>query len=151
MRQRQCLCVAGGPFRDGGEGLRARNFGNQRPLTPTIKLTSATKSADIVEKARCWFVLSSAIDWCRFFPIGCGLEQFNSLILRTLTRYANSRGGGVGRRFDEAQRQRLQVLDDSREKQRIAGTGEAVQPQSFEAVVGLQVCEAHLDALLLVA
>jgi hypothetical protein len=33
----------------------------------------------------------------------------------------------------------------------VSGTGEAAQAQPLEAVMGLQVCEAHLHAFALIA
>lgn len=57
--------------------------------------------------------------------MGCRSEQFNSLVWRTLTRYANSPGGRIGSRLDEAERQRVQVLDDGRQKELVASAGEA--------------------------
>ena len=33
----------------------------------------------------------------------------------------------------------------------VAGAGDTSQPQALEAMVGLQVCKAHFDALALIA
>ena len=48
---------------------------------------------------------------------------------------------------DEPESQGLEVLHDGGEMELVASAGEASKPQPLEAVVGLQVCEAHLDAL----
>ena len=48
-------------------------------------------------------------------------------------------------------RQRLEVLHDGGEMELVACAGEASQPHPLEAVMGLQVRKAHLDALSLVA
>ena len=63
----------------------------------------------------------------------------------------NSRAGGLWWRSDEAQGQRLEVLHYGREMELVAGTRETAQSQPLEAMVGLQVCEAHLDPLALIA
>ena len=47
--------------------------------------------------------------------------------------------------------QRLEVLRDGGEKELVARTGQAAQAHPLEAVMGLQVCEAHLDLFALVA
>jgi hypothetical protein len=41
--------------------------------------------------------------------------------------------------------ERLQVLGDGGEVELVAGTGEASQPQAIEAVMGLQMGNAHFD------
>ena len=48
-------------------------------------------------------------------------------------------------------RQRLEILHDSGEMELIACAGQPSQAHSLEAVMGLQVREAHLDALSLIA
>ncbi len=47
--------------------------------------------------------------------------------------------------------QRLEVLHDGGEVEFVACAGEAAQAHALEAVVGLQVCKAHLDLLALIA
>ena len=47
--------------------------------------------------------------------------------------------------------ERLQVLHDSSEVELIARAAEAPQAHAFEAVVGLEVREAHFDSLPLIA
>jgi hypothetical protein len=47
--------------------------------------------------------------------------------------------------------QRLQVLHNGREVELVARTGEPPQAHALESMVGLQVREAHLDLLALVA
>jgi len=51
----------------------------------------------------------------------------------------------------EPQSERLQVLNDRGEVELVAGTGQTSEPHAIEAVMGLQVREAHLDALALIA
>ncbi len=48
-------------------------------------------------------------------------------------------------------RQRFKVLHDGGEVELVACAGEAAQTHSLEAVMGLQMCKAHLDLLALVA
>ena len=48
-------------------------------------------------------------------------------------------------------RERLQVLHDSSEVELVARTTEAPETHALEAVVGLQVREAHFDPLPLIA
>src|SRR5262245_25696019 len=67
-----------------------------------------------------------------------------------LTR-RNSRVGRFGRWPNEAQGQCLEVLYDGGEVELVARAREAAQPQALEAVMRLQVREAHLDALALIA
>ena len=52
---------------------------------------------------------------------------------------------------EQAQRHRLKVLHDGGKVELVACAGETAQPQSLEAVVGLQVRKAHLHALTLIA
>src|ERR1700722_3553322 len=47
--------------------------------------------------------------------------------------------------------QRLEVLDDGGEVEFVACTRQAAEPHAFEAVVNLQMGEAHLDTFALVA
>lgn len=63
----------------------------------------------------------------------------------------HSRGCRVWRRADQAERHCPKVLHGGGEMELVAGTGEAAKPHALEAVVGLQVPEAHLDPLALVA
>ena len=46
--------------------------------------------------------------------------------------------------------QRFEVLHDGGEMEFVACTGEPPQPHSFEAVMGLQMCKAHLNLFALV-
>ena len=46
--------------------------------------------------------------------------------------------------------QRFEVLYDGGEMEFVACTGEPPQPHSFEAVMGLQMCKAHLNLFALV-
>ena len=46
--------------------------------------------------------------------------------------------------------QRFEVLHDGGEMELIARTGEPAQSQSLEAVMGFQVCKAHLDLFSLI-
>ena len=46
---------------------------------------------------------------------------------------------------DEAQGQRLEVLHDGGEVELVAGAGQAAQAHALEAMMGFQVCKAHLD------
>src|SRR5262245_41525214 len=39
----------------------------------------------------------------------------------------------------------VEVLHDGSEVELVAGAGQAAQPHALEAVMGLQVCKAHLD------
>ncbi len=48
-------------------------------------------------------------------------------------------------------RQRFEVRHDGGEMEFIACAGKTSQPHPLEAVMGLQVCEAHFDALSLIA
>lgn len=54
-------------------------------------------------------------------------------------------------RPDETERHRLQVLNSGGEVELVTGSGQAAQPHALEAMVRLQVLEAHLDPLALVA
>src|SRR5262245_40190340 len=58
----------------------------------------------------------------------------------------NSRVGRLWWRPDEVEGQRLEVLHDGGEMELVSGARQAAQPHALEAVMGLQVCEAHLDA-----
>ena len=46
--------------------------------------------------------------------------------------------------------QRFEVLHDGGEMELVAGTGEPPQAHSLEAVMGLQMCKAHLNLFALV-
>ena len=59
--------------------------------------------------------------------------------------------GWRGRWTEQATGQHLEILHDGGEVELIASAGEAAQSKALERMVGLQVCEAHLDALALVA
>ncbi len=48
------------------------------------------------------------------------------------------------------QGKRLEVLHDGCKVELVACAGEPAQPEPLEAMVGLQVCKAHLDPLPLV-
>src|SRR6202035_2016373 len=48
-------------------------------------------------------------------------------------------------------RERFEVLYDCGEMEFVARTGKASKPHPLEAVMGFQVCEAHLDTLSFVA
>ena len=48
-------------------------------------------------------------------------------------------------------RQRFEVLHDGGEMELVACAGKPSQAHPLEAVMGLQVCEAHLDALSFIA
>ena len=54
------------------------------------------------------------------------------------------------RRPDQSQRHGLEVLHDGGEVELVAGAGETAQSQPLEAMMGLEVRKAHLDALPLV-
>jgi hypothetical protein len=60
-------------------------------------------------------------------------------------------GGLVWRRSPVVVCERFEVLHDGREMELVACAGEASQAHAFEAVVGLQVREAHFDSLPLIA
>jgi hypothetical protein len=51
----------------------------------------------------------------------------------------------------DSKRERLEVLDDGGEMELVARAGKPPKPHPLEAMVGLQMCEPHLDALSLVA
>ena len=52
---------------------------------------------------------------------------------------------------EQPESQRLKVLNDGREMELVARAGKPSQPQPFEAMMGFEMCEAHLDPLSLVA
>lgn len=54
-------------------------------------------------------------------------------------------------RLEQLQRHCLQVLHDGGEMEFVAGAGQTSQAQPLEPMVGLQMCEPHLDPLALVA
>jgi hypothetical protein len=51
----------------------------------------------------------------------------------------------------EPHSERLQILNDRGEVELVAGAGQASEPHALEAVMGLQVCKAHLDSFALIA
>ena len=57
-------------------------------------------------------------------------------------------------RFDSTQLdmvgESLEVLNDGGEMELVAGAGDPSEPHAFDAVMALEVSEAHLDALSLV-
>ena len=67
-----------------------------------------------------------------------------------LTR-RNSRAYQIWRRSDQPPGKRLEVLHDSCEVELVTSAGEASKPQPLEAMMGLQMAEAHLDFLALVS
>ena len=97
--------------------------------------------SDAVEKVSFLLIAS---DW-RGIEIGESLGGGSGLIVPWVS------GNRRARERDEwtkgSKRQGLQVLYDGREKKFVAGPREPAEPDAFEAMVGLEVSKAHLDAL----
>ena len=66
-------------------------------------------------------------------------------------RLGNERGRSLPWRPENSKRERLEVLDDGGEVELVARTGKPPKPHAFEAMVGLQMREPHLNALSLVS
>ena len=99
------------------------------------------------EKGRCCRkskFSSDASDW-RGIEIGESLGGGSGLIVPWVS--GNRRARGRDGWTKGSKRQGLQVLYDGREKKFVAGAGEPAEPHAFETMVGLEVSEAHLDAL----
>jgi hypothetical protein len=57
----------------------------------------------------------------------------------------------LARADEKAKRHCFEVLYNRREVKFVARSREAAQPQTFKAVMGFEVCEAHLNALSFIA
>ena len=66
-------------------------------------------------------------------------------------RLRYERGGLLRWWPEDSKRECLEVLDDGGEMELVARTGKPPKPHPLKAVVGLQMCEPHLDALSLVS
>src|SRR5438477_9474682 len=56
-----------------------------------------------------------------------------------------------GRRSKNPERERFEVLHDGGEMELVACSGKTPEPHAFEAMMSLEMCEPHLDALSFVS
>ena len=128
---------------------------------PKSDVTTLPKRADSVEKGS--YILGSArhLSICEtafsfyLLPYGA-ISGFGCGVPPLMQRGHHNPSCKTGRRFvrprpPEMLCHRLQVLHDGCEVELVARTGEPPQAHALESMVGLQVREAHLDLLALVA
>ena len=115
----------------------------------SLELTHAVEKVGCGKVGSAWLIwqilgLVQALDLARW-GVGLGAHATNSTDATQLRRMR------LRWRPEESERERLEVLHDGGEVELVASAGEAPKPHPLEAMVGLQMREAHLDPLSLVS